>query len=192
MMQTLLTANEVINGGYFRPTPMNARFDALLIEPHIKFAFERHVMPILCEPFYNDLLSKRNPNMINYNPTCGNLQIAYQTSQCYEELFTRFLYGYCSLAVMYEALPFIAVQTGSNGLYLNNSEYSQNAGIDGVKFIQDTLMDRITRTKNLMIDFLCKNESCYKLFCREQCDCCDCGCDDESSKLKTNWGIQLY
>ena len=57
------------------------------------------------------------------------------------------------------------MQTGSNGLFFNNTEHSTNAGVSGLKWMQDTQMQNLSDLKVSMIKFLCKNQANYPLFC---------------------------
>jgi len=142
MTTTLIQAKEVINGGIVRPAPSDVRFDALLLSPHIQDAEERFVKPILTSGFYMTLTDEKGTTISNYNASLGSTAAGFSTN-AYEELWTKHLRDFCAVAVLYESLPFIGLQAGSNGLYLNDNEYGRNAGVDGVKFMQDTLMTKL-------------------------------------------------
>jgi hypothetical protein len=117
---------------------------------------------------------------------------AFLTNPFYETLWTQHLLPYLALASYVTSLPSISMQTGSNGLFYNNTEFSQNAGADGMKLMQDTMMQNLDDAKVCMINFLCTNKACtnkadYPLFCSE---CCpdECGPELEGRDL----GIIFY
>ena len=171
-MKTLITTAEVINGGLFRPAPTSARFDAHLIAPHIKDAEARFVVPVLCREFYDKLIEVKGDNVSNYNSAVGAIVQAFPDDEAYERLWTEHLLSFCAYSVLYEAYPFIAVQLGSNGLYLNSTEFGENVGIAGVKFMQDTLLQRIEHKRDKLAVYLCEHKEVLVGFCHRNCRYC--------------------
>ena len=189
---TLIQPSEVINGGIFKATPLNDRFDAAKVSPVIHLAEDRFFKTFICKEFYDDLVAQKDPIPSNYNPNCPPLQQAYPLNPDYELLWTQYLLPYLSRAVYYMALPDITLQTGSNGLFLNNTEFGTNGGIESLKFMQDTQLNNLEGRKPIIIQFLCDNQETYPLFCPEGVceECCCSGCKDGSGcNDKTEHGI---
>ena len=64
---TLISANEIVNGGIVRPVPLNSRFDSQLLATNIPTAEERFLLPVLCRSFYADLIAQKTTDESNYN-----------------------------------------------------------------------------------------------------------------------------
>lgn len=179
MAQTLITPAEVVRGGIARPSPADVALDATLIATHIAPAEYRWVMPTLTEPFYKELISEKGTSS------------AFSTS-AYQTLWTQHLKSLCAEAALYEAAPFMVIQAGSNGLYLNNNEYGNNAGIDGLKFYQDTLRGRLELNARRMRDWLCTCAAFLPGFNSSAAGCPDTGCWHDSSKdLYSTFGVVI-
>ena len=175
--QTLIQPNEVVNGGVFKSSPLNARFDVTLIAPHIADAERLHVVPALCSTFYDALITKKAGAISNYNTSIGAITKAFPEvdDAAYETLWTRYLASLCAWAVYYEALPFIVLQTGSNGVYIPQGEHAQNAGVPGAKYLQDTALRRLRSLQDVTKEYLCTNADSFPDFCKT--DICT-GCYD--------------
>lgn len=173
---TLIQPNEVVNGGVLKPSPINARFDVTLIAPHIVEAEMIHVVPVIGQDFYDALIAKKNGVIGNYNTALGAIQKAFPTvgDEDLETLWKTYLMGLCAWAVYYEALPFIAIQSGTNGIYQTTVQYGENAGMDGVKFLQQSAGRRLKAIATRAGAFLCKNAADYLDFdnsgCKTDCD----------------------
>jgi len=186
---TLISANEVVNGGIVRPTPLNSRFDSQLLAPNIALAEERFLLPVLCAKFYADLIAQKTTDDANYNTAVGPIVPKFGTNADYEFLWKNYLQELTARAVMYMSIDDISIQTGSNGLYLNNSEYSENAGMAGLKFKEDRQLQKIDLCKGRMLRYMCENADKYPLWPKDSfCKSCGCTCDDdcncETSKPK--------
>lgn len=190
-MQTLIKAGEVVNTGVYRPAPTTARFDVNQIAPHILSAEERFLLPILGEDLYNDLVLNQNAAESNYNPSVGAIVLKFPTDPVYEALWTKYLMRYTAYSVYYEVLPYLTIQVSSKGIYQNDSEFAQNAGISGVRFLQDNTMQKIDNLKILLESYLCENKTDLPLFnakncpCDDDCDACFCGYYEMTGKRCT-------
>jgi len=176
-MATLIKPAEVVNGGIYRGAPTNARFDQTLISPHLDSTEERFVIDLLGEDLYLDMVSKQNAAVSNYNPDIGAIVPKFPTEAAYETLWTKYLLRYISYATYHEILPFITIQTSSKGIFANGSEFADNAGIAGAKYLQDAMMKRIDDLRPKIEKYLCDNKADYPLFDDADCPCDDCdGC----------------
>ena len=169
---TLIQPNEVVNGGVLKPTPINSRFDVTLIAPHIADAEATHVVPVIGQEFYDALIAAKNGVISNYNTALGSIQKAFPATgdEALETLWNTYLMSLCAWAVYYEALPFIAIQTGTNGVFQTSIQYGENAGTDGVKFLQQSVGRRLKSLSSRIGDFLCKNAADYPDFDNSGCE----------------------
>jgi hypothetical protein len=178
-MAQLISPGEVVRGGIARPSPADVALDATLISPHIAAAEYRWVLPTLTEPLYAALLANKGTSTAFALPA-------------YQALWDAHLKGLCAEAALYEAAPFIVIQAGSNGLYLNNNEYGNNAGIDGLKFYQDTLRQRLEINARRMRDWLCSCAAALPAFDSSAAGCPEAGCGgDNTHDLYSTFGVVL-
>jgi len=182
-MNTLIKPEEIVNTGIFRPAPVTARFDINIISPHVSDAEERFVVGLLGINLYDDMVLNQNTLVSNYNPDAGAIVQKFPLFPFYEALWTKYLMRYVANCVFYESLPFIVMQVSSKGMFVNNSEFAQNGGVQGAKFMQDTILQRIDSQKELILEYLCKSKADFALFdsakkcpCNEDCGDCDCDC----------------
>jgi len=172
-VRTLITAFEIVNQGIVKAAPFSNRFDASILAPQIDLAEQRFLKTFINPEFYDDLKAQRTPNEIQYNSDIGSYQIAYPSNVDYEELFTQYLYPYICRAVIYESYPYIAIQTESNGLLLNQPSYGQNAGVKVMQMQRDSMLGTLEGTKPLIIKYLCENKDKYPLWDDSKyCDDC--------------------
>lgn len=177
-MQTLIKPGEVVNTGIYRPAPVTARFDVNQISPHIKDSEERFLQPLLGVALYQDMILQQNTVESNYNPSVGPIvqKFIAPAPAIYETFWVQYLMRYTAYAVYYEVLPYLTIQVSSKGIYQNDSEFAQNAGVQGVRFLQDNMMQRIDNLKPLIENFLCENKTDLPLFDAKNCPCeDDCG-----------------
>jgi hypothetical protein len=173
----LIQPNEVVGGGIARPTPADVRLDSALIAPHIATAEYRWVVPTLTAAFYEVLVAEKGTSS------------AFTTS-AYQSLWTTHLKSICANAALYEAVPYMVIQAGSNGLYLNGNEYGQTAGVDGLKFYQDTLRQRLEVSAKRLKEYLCDNAANLPGFSSSAADCPG-GCDEMETDIFNTIGIVL-
>jgi hypothetical protein len=185
--ETLIKAEEVVTNGIFRPSNLSTNFDQNLIAPYIALAEEGNTVRILGVDLYEDMILNQNPLPSNYNPNAGAIVLKFPTNTAYENLWTKFLLRYEGLIVVNYALPFIGLQTSTQGVLLKNTEFAENAGIEGIKFLQDTIQKPIDNLEPRIQDFLCKNKGDYLKFDSSKCPCkdnvsCSCGYYEEHKK----------
>jgi len=197
---TLISANEVVNSGVFRGSPLTTRFDINLIAPFVKVAEVRFVENVLCRDFYNELIAAKTTDVANYNDAIGAIVPKFSNNPEFEELWRNYLYYYISYSVFYLALPTIANQVTSSGVMNLSTEYADNAGVEGAKAIQKSTLENIDALESAMLDFICANRaskypSYPKKLCIENCGSCeDCESYDEVSAKKKNkrFGVVFY
>jgi hypothetical protein len=188
---TLISANEVVNGGIVRPVPLNSRFDSQLLAPNIPTAEERFLIKnCLCRAFYEDLIAQKTTDQSNYNPKIGTGVVPkFGTNANYETLWKNYLQEVTARAVYFMSLDDVVLQTGSNGLFSNASMYAQNGGLAGLKYKKDGELEKINLAINRMKRYLCENSDLFPLwpddkFCKD-CGCsCDDSCDCTSKQVK--------
>lgn len=191
MSETLIKASEVVNGGILRPAPAGSRFDAHLVSAHIYDAEQRFVVPVLTSAFHVTLMAAQSTAASQYNSSLGATAAKF-TSTAYESLWTGHLREYCAAAVLYEAMPWISLQVGANGLYFNDNQFGQNAGLAGAKFMQDTLLQKIEVKRKRLEQFLCSCAANLTGFNTSAVDYCPSGCDTEPSEAEKISGWILY
>ena len=186
--ETLIKPIEVVTDGIFRPSNLSTNFDQNLISPYIALAEEANTVRILGVDLYEDMILNQNPLPSNYNPNAGAIVLKFPTVPEYELLWTKFLLRYEGLIVVNYALPFIGLQTSTQGVLLKNTEFAENAGIEGIKFLQDTIQKPIDDLEPRIKDYLCKNKGDFEKFdssvcpCNEETSSCKCGYYEEYKK----------
>lgn len=175
---TLISPNEVVNGGILRPVPLNSRFDSQLLGPNVPTAEERFLLPCLCRAFYEDLISEKTSDDSNYNINIGPIVLKFGTNANYEFLWKNYLQEVTARAVFFQSLSDITIQTGANGLYLNESQYAITAGVSGLKTKEDRELDKINLAVKRMKRYLCENNTLFPLWPVDRF-CKDCGCDSD-------------
>jgi hypothetical protein len=171
---SLIQASEVVQGGLARPNPADIRLDQSVISPHIDDAEYRWVVDWLGKDFYTALSAEKGTSS------------AFSTPQ-YQALWTLHLKALCGFAVLYEAVPYLVMQAGTNGLFYMDNEHGQNVQIGGLTMYQDTLKQRIEVKQQRMKDWLCASAANIPLFQASAIGCpqTGCGCDDTSSIFNT-------
>lgn len=157
MVNSIISAFEVLAGGVLRQTSLESRMDQGEIAQHIEDAELRYVKPILGDTFYNNLVSTKLTDSCNYNEDKGALIYKYANTQAVdtkEYLFKKYLYKLCALAVYHQALPFIGVKSTNQGVMLNNTEFAQNVGFEGIRFLQQQIMDNISARQAELTKYL--------------------------------------
>lgn len=173
----LIQASEITQGGIARSGPTDIRFDNALLSPHIQAAEWAWVEPVLGSAFYDALQAEK-----------GN-STAFTTS-AYQSLWTAHLKNLCANASIYEAVPFVAMQLGSNGLYLNQQDYGTNVGAEGVRFYQDTLRTRLNRQQEKMKSWLCTCAANLPAFDASAAGC-PVDCEDSTHSIYNNLGLVI-
>ena len=72
----------------------------------------------------------------------------------------------------------MVMQLGTNGLYTLDNEYGQNVGVEGLKFYQDTLLQRLDVKKKRIKDYLCSCATGLTGFVSSAIGCPESTCDE--------------
>ena len=187
----LVNAIEIVNQGFLKAVPINQRFDASIIEPHLNIIDSRYLKTIFCTAFYDALIAAKD-GIGQYNADLGATSIAFSTNANYETLYKEYILPYMSICILDQALPTISIQIGSAGVFQNNPEFGQNKGIEGVQYLQQKLQKDITVLKKVMLDYLCANAANYPLFCTSDCPDSECTDSDSETFLSNDLGIIFY
>jgi len=197
-MQTLIKAGEVINGGVYRATPLEARFDQQIIAPNIKIAELTYIIEVVCKPLYDDLIVEQNPLEANYNPNIGAIVEKFPTNAAYETLWTDGGLGMlCARAVYLLCLPYVGIKVGSNGMFTTNIENATNAVDKQLKYMIDAEGKNLKVLQDYVANYLCQNSSSYSLFpatekCKDVEGCNDCAgvtSESKNTNILTKFGL---
>jgi len=183
---TLIQAEEVVNQGILKGSPLSSRFDASQISPNIAEGERRFFKTFINVEFYDALVNQKNPVPSNYNPDLGPIVLAYPTNADYETLWKEKFFPFLSRACYHESLDNIVIQIGSNGGFVNHTEYGDNVGIKGLKFLKDSALQTLEGMTPDIIKYLCDNKDKYPLWDAEPY----CGeCDKSKSDLGRTGGF---
>lgn len=180
---TLLYAEELVSGGILKSSPITTQSDPADYAPFLQLAEERYLVPLICRAMYDDMIAQMNTVPSNYNPDLGPIVLKFPNDPNYETLWTQYLLQLTSWATILQALPFLALKIGANGIFLNSIEWGENAGIKGVQFLEDRVKQNLQTSQGLMQDFLCQNYTDYPEFdSKRLCTSCtcvgSCGCPE--------------
>ena len=86
----LVNAIEIVNQGFLKAVPINQRFDASIIEPHLNIIDSRYLKTIFCTAFYDALIAAKD-GIGQYNADLGATSIAFSTNANYETLYKEYI-----------------------------------------------------------------------------------------------------
>lgn len=182
MAVTLIRPSEVVNFGIGRATPANVRFDQQKVSANITVAELRWLVVLLGQDLYDDMIAEAYAGDSN-PPTLPK----FPNSVPYETLWNLYLWEFTARAVMLESFPTIGVHIGVNGLFLANTETSDNAGIGGLKYLSDNFTSQLETLKAAIEKYLCANIADFPLY---PADRCECECTPEN-KATRKFGIVI-
>lgn len=116
--------------------PIAANIVNASLIPHIITATDTVLRPILGSTLYSRLLDEWT--LANFNP--NDLRDGTQTPDMidYKELYKQLFFPLIWNSAL-QALPFLAVKISEKGIMLNDSDYSDNAGIVGLNEMKFTV-----------------------------------------------------
>lgn len=198
LTETLIQAKEISGGGFLKSVPVSNAFDYSKLVPHIQDATDRFLIDsgLVSDDFYKSLYDEIANDVSNYNTKLGAVVKKYNVGDPvygihYEELWTKYLMRLLSLGTLYEALPYIELQIGNSGLSSLEGNLQKSAGVPGVKFLRDVLMEKIERVSRKMKEWLCDNKEDFDLYDVDGSRCLDC--DGDGDDLASgHLGIVMY
>lgn len=148
----------LINDEYYKtysPIPNNYNLDE--IRPFFKVAEHLWILPILGRPLYEHLLEEVADNQVS--PENATLLLK--------------IYPFLSLAITYEALPFVAYHFTEVGITKGKSDNSDSVSINDMNYVNNKLRTQVETLKNELVHFLREFGDNYPLYRPE--DSCECG-----------------
>ena len=159
-MSAFLKPVEVTNQGTYRPTPTNARFDSLML-PYNEQAERRWTRDTIGKTFLDALKAARTPNTINYNTFLGPIQPAFADADLENLFLNEGLYQLMAISSVFEALPYIHFQVTSQGVQVNNTEFSTPGTGSDMRYVRDQMTNTLQFWQKEIVTFLCENQDIY-------------------------------
>lgn len=156
MSNSLIYTPNLINEEYlaaYSPLPFNYQFDE--VRPFISIAESLWVVDVLGKKLYNQLLEQVEENNVSQENSSLLLKI----------------YPFLSVAVCYEALPFIAYHMSDKGITKGKSDNSESINGTELSNIQNHMRAELDVLKKQLISFLREHRECYPLYADTNCDC---------------------
>jgi len=174
-MAQFIKALEVVRGGYIRITPTDTQFDPNLLAPFIDNAERRYVRNLIGAAFFEELKTNRTPNVINYNPAFGAIQAAFSNTDLENLFLDGKLFDLIGFAVLEESLSFSHFKITSAGVQVTQANFATAASGNDMRYLKDTLKDKIQFLQQEVITYLCDNSSLFVPFDFDpegKCQCC--------------------
>lgn len=155
---------EVVRGGYIRITPTDTQFDPNLLAPFVDNAERRYVRDVIGSDFFEQLKVNRTTGIINYNPAFGATVPAFTNADLENLFLNGKLFELLGFAVLEESLSFSHFKITSGGVQVNQVNFMQAASGNDMRYLKDTLKDKIQFLQREVTDFLCANSALYTPF----------------------------
>lgn len=146
----------------YSPVPTNFNWED--IRPFVSIAEEVWVVDIVGRKLYNELLE----------------QVATNTLTGENSTLLLKIYPYLSMAIIHEAMPFLAYSITEKGITKGKSDNSDSISNTELNNVQNHIRTQLEVLKKMLKNFLNENSDCYPLFQSDD-DCCsnvdidDCG-----------------
>lgn len=190
-MEQLIKPNEVVNGGIAKNTALTTRLDATIFSNKIAYAMSLYVVDVLGKKLYDDMCNVQNLQDCNYNLAQGAIVLKFPNNANYEKLWKELLYEYCAESVYIKSLPNIAIQSAGAGLFFNNSQHAENAGLDGVKYLSDDVEQKLRHYKRLITNYLCENSPNFTLYDSSKCPNQN-NCISVTDEIESDFSVVFY
>jgi hypothetical protein len=174
-MAQFIKALEVVRGGYIRITPTDTQFDPNLLAPYVDNAERRYVRNLIGAAFFDELKANRTANVINYNPAFGAIEPAFTDTDLENLFLDGKLFDLLGFAVLEESLSFAHFKITSAGVQVTQANFATAATGNDMRYLKDTLKDKIQFLQQEVITYLCDNSALYVPFDFEpegKCQCC--------------------
>jgi len=163
-MGQFIKALEVVRGGYIRISPTDTQFDPNLLAPYVDNAERRYIRDVIGAAFFDELKANRTPNIINYNSTFGAIQPAFADADLENLFLNGKLFDLIGYAVVEESLSFAHFKITSAGVQITQANFATAASGNDMRYLKDTMKDKIQFLQKEVIDFLCDNSALYTPF----------------------------
>lgn len=163
-MAQFLKPVEAVRGGYIRITPTDTQFDPNLLAPFIDNAERRYVRNLIGADFFDQLKANRTANTINYNTAFGAIQAAFADADLEALFLDGKLFDLLGFAVLEESLSFTHFKITSAGVQVTQANFAQAATGNDMRYLKDTLKDKIQFLQKEVITYLCDNSALYEPF----------------------------
>lgn len=160
--QRVLIADEYIIE--YSPLPKN--YDLTDIRPFINIAEAVHIVPIIGQAQYEELLNQiEDNNLTDVNST----------------LLLK-IYPLEAMCIVSEALPFIWTSLADKGVTLGKSDNSDSISAKDLNMVQNHITAQISVLKTQLKDWLKLHQDCFPLIGFDECSC----------KPKSVGSVRLY
>lgn len=191
MKKTIFLKQEINNGGAFGGLPIDNSFDVSLITDFNIMNAEKRFLTQNClisKTMYKDMIDKRNTQPSQYNPDLTPVVAKFPTNADYEALWVFGLRDYLLHCTLYESFYNIVYGVGSGGIFLNDSQTGQNAGLAALKATKNNLLGQIQTFEETLIEYLDDNADKYPLRYDDVCTECNhkkelCKCSSSRAKI---------
>lgn len=159
----------IINEHYLKQySILPENFDVRELLPFVDVTEALWLRPILGTTFYEELEHQVADNdLSDENGT----------------LLAKAVYPYLANAVVYEALPWVAIHPSEVGITVGKSDNSDSASLDQLTYLQSQLRKQVEALKEFLVKYLLEHHTSFPLWeyeptscgCREyaiQCGCC--------------------
>ena len=150
--QTLMNKEYLAEYSLF---PKNYNYDE--ITNFLKLAEMLHIVPILGQALYEELLDQVNKNEVSRENATLLLKI----------------YPFLGAAVFEVAVPAVAIHVSETGLTLGKSENSESASIEHINYLTKYIKSSMVPLKQQLVDFLNEHSDLYPLYKKPTNVCSD-------------------
>ena len=135
--------------------PKNYNYDE--ITNFLKLAEMLHIVPVVGQALYEELLDQVNKNEV----TPANASLLLK------------IYPFLGAAVFEVAVPAVAIHVSEVGLTLGKSENSESASVEHINYLTNYIKSSMVPLKQQLIDFLNEHSDLYPLYNKPTSVCSD-------------------
>ena len=150
--QTLMNKEYLAEYSLF---PKNYNYDE--ITNFLKLAEMLHIVPVVGQALYEELLDQVNKNEV----TPANASLLLK------------IYPFLGAAVFEVAVPAVAIHVSEVGLTLGKSENSESASVEYINYLTNYIKSSMVPLKQQLIDFLNEHSDLYPLYNKPTSVCSD-------------------
>lgn len=150
--QTLMNKEYLAEYSLF---PKNYNYDE--ITNFLKLAEMLHIVPVVGQALYEELLDQVNKNEV----TPANASLLLK------------IYPFLGAAVFEVAVPAVAIHVSEVGLTLGKSENSESASVEHINYLTNYIKSSMVPLKQQLVDFLNEHSDLYPLYNKPTSVCSD-------------------